>query len=81
VNDQLEATVPGVWPLGDCLTERFYLFGLRNDFEIVVAKLLDGGSRRVSDGLAASALFTDPPVGRVGLTEAEARRQAGRHLG
>src|SRR5262249_33945959 len=46
-----------------------------NDFEIVASNLLDGGRRRVSDRIPAYALYTDPPLGRAGLTEAEARRQ------
>ena len=44
-----------------------------NDHEIVAANLLDGDSRRLSDRIPAYALFTDPPLGRVGMTEAEVR--------
>src|ERR1700730_18595118 len=44
-----------------------------NDFEIVAANLLDGDRRRVSDRLPAYALYVDPPLGRAGMTEAEAR--------
>src|SRR3712207_2250828 len=44
-----------------------------NDHEIVAANLLDGGARRLSDRIPAYALFTDPPLGRVGMTEAEVR--------
>jgi pyruvate/2-oxoglutarate dehydrogenase complex dihydrolipoamide dehydrogenase (E3) component len=42
---------------------------------IVAANLLDGESRRVSDRIPAYALYVDPPLGRVGLTEAEATRR------
>src|SRR6185436_2744418 len=45
-----------------------------NDFEIVAANLLDGASRTVSDRIAAYALYTDPPLGRAGMTETEARK-------
>src|SRR5262249_25808182 len=45
-----------------------------NDFEIVAANLLDNGQRHVSDRITAYALYTDPPLGRVGMTEAEVRR-------
>src|SRR4051812_31774337 len=44
-----------------------------NDFEIAAANLLDNAPRRVSDRITAYALFTDPALGRVGMTEAEVR--------
>ena len=44
-----------------------------NDFEIVAANLLDGGARRVSDRIATCALYSDPPLGRIGMSEAEVR--------
>jgi len=44
-----------------------------NDFEIAAANLLDGTHRRVSDRILGYALYIDPPLGRVGLTETEAR--------
>jgi pyruvate/2-oxoglutarate dehydrogenase complex dihydrolipoamide dehydrogenase (E3) component len=50
-----------------------------NDFEIVAANLLDGEKRRVSDRIPGYALYTDPPLGRVGMTEAQARA-TGRRL-
>jgi pyruvate/2-oxoglutarate dehydrogenase complex dihydrolipoamide dehydrogenase (E3) component len=75
VNDQLETTVPGIWALGDCNGKGAFTHTAYNDFEIVAANLLDGGSRRVSDRISAYALFIDPPLGRVGLTETEAQRQ------
>ncbi len=45
-----------------------------NDFEIVAANLLDSDPRRVSDRIFAYALYTDPPLGRAGMTEAEVRK-------
>src|SRR5437660_8135706 len=51
-----------------------------NDFEIVAANLLDGEHRRVSDRIPAYALYTDPPLGRAGMTEAEVRRSGRRAL-
>ena len=45
-----------------------------NDFEIVAANLLDNDQRRVSDRITAYALYTDPPLGRAGMTEAEVRK-------
>ena len=68
----------GVWALGDCNGRGAFTHTAYNDFEIVAANLLDGETRRVSDRITAYALFTDPPLGRVGMSEAEARatRQA-----
>jgi pyruvate/2-oxoglutarate dehydrogenase complex dihydrolipoamide dehydrogenase (E3) component len=65
--------VPGIWALGDCNGRGAFTHTAYNDFEIVAANLLDREQRRVSDRIPAYALFTDPPLGRVGLTEAEAR--------
>jgi pyruvate/2-oxoglutarate dehydrogenase complex dihydrolipoamide dehydrogenase (E3) component len=73
VDDQLCTNVPGVWALGDCNGKGAFTHTAYNDFEIVAANLLDGGSRRVSDRITAYALYIDPPLGRAGMTEAEAR--------
>jgi pyruvate/2-oxoglutarate dehydrogenase complex dihydrolipoamide dehydrogenase (E3) component len=79
VDDQLQTTVPGIWALGDCNGRGAFTHTAYNDFEIVAANLLDKDPRRVSDRLPAYALYIDPPLGRVGLTEAEAR-QAGHEV-
>ena len=73
VDDQLQTSVPGIWALGDCNGRGAFTHSAYNDFEIVAANLLDGEDRRVSDRIPAYALYIDPPLGRVGLTEAEAR--------
>jgi pyruvate/2-oxoglutarate dehydrogenase complex dihydrolipoamide dehydrogenase (E3) component len=75
VDDQLQTNVPGIWALGDCNGRGGFTHTAYNDFEIVAANLLDGASRRVSDRIPAYALYIDPPLGRAGLTESEARRQ------
>jgi pyruvate/2-oxoglutarate dehydrogenase complex dihydrolipoamide dehydrogenase (E3) component len=75
VDDQLQTNVPGIWALGDCNGKGAFTHTAYNDFEIVAANLLDGGSRRVSDRIPAYALYIDPPLGRAGLTESEARRR------
>jgi pyruvate/2-oxoglutarate dehydrogenase complex dihydrolipoamide dehydrogenase (E3) component len=51
-----------------------------NDFEVVAANLLDKDQRRVSDRIVAYNLYTDPPLGRVGMTEAEVRKSSKRAL-
>jgi pyruvate/2-oxoglutarate dehydrogenase complex dihydrolipoamide dehydrogenase (E3) component len=79
VDDGLVTNVPGIWALGDCNGRGAFTHTAYNDFEIVAANLLDGESRRVSERVPAYALYVDPPLGRVGLTEAQARA-AGRQL-
>jgi pyruvate/2-oxoglutarate dehydrogenase complex dihydrolipoamide dehydrogenase (E3) component len=77
VDDELRTSVPGIWALGDCNGKGAFTHTSYNDFEIVAANLLDGDPRRVSDRIQAYALYIDPPLGRVGMTEAEVR-QSGR---
>jgi pyruvate/2-oxoglutarate dehydrogenase complex dihydrolipoamide dehydrogenase (E3) component len=75
VDDALRTSAPGVWALGDCNGRGAFTHTAYNDFEIVAANILDGGSRKVSDRITAYALYTDPPLGRAGMTEAEVRRR------
>lgn len=79
VDDRLATNVPGVWALGECNGRGAFTHTAYNDYEIVAANLLDGGDRKVADRLPAYALFTDPPLGRAGMSEAEARA-AGRRV-
>jgi pyruvate/2-oxoglutarate dehydrogenase complex dihydrolipoamide dehydrogenase (E3) component len=73
VDDALATSVKGIWALGDCNGRGAFTHTSWNDYEIVAANLLDGGRRRLSDRVLAYALFIDPPLGRVGLTETQAR--------
>ena len=73
VDDSLATSVPGIWAMGDCNGRGAFTHTAYNDFEIIAANLLDGESRRLSDRLVGYALYVDPPLGRVGMTEAEAR--------
>jgi pyruvate/2-oxoglutarate dehydrogenase complex dihydrolipoamide dehydrogenase (E3) component len=73
VDDGLATNVPGIWALGDCNGRGAFTHTAYNDFEIVAANLLDGESRRVSDRVLGYALYIDPPLGRVGVTDAQAR--------
>ena len=74
VDDQLRTNVPGIWALGDCNGRGAFTHTAYNDFEIVAANLLDKDPRRVTDRILCYALYTDPPLGRVGLTEHEVRK-------
>ena len=77
VDEELRTNVPGIWAIGDCNGRGAFTHTSYNDYEIVAANLFDGENRRVSDRITAYGLFIDPPLGRVGLTEAEVRK-AGR---
>lgn len=79
VDDRLATHVEGIWALGDCNGRGAFTHTAYNDFEIVAANLLDGANRRVSQRIPAYALYIDPPLGRVGLTETQAR-DTGRSL-
>ena len=80
VDNELRTNVPGIWALGDCNGKGAFTHTSYNDYEIVAANLLDGDRRRVSDRILAYGLFIDPPLGRVGMTEAEASRSGRRVL-
>ncbi len=73
-DDQLRTNVPGIWALGDCNGKGAFTHTSYNDFEIVAANLLDNDPRRVSDRIPAWALYIDPPLGRVGMSEEEVRK-------
>jgi len=73
VDDQLRTNVPGIWALGDCNGKGAFTHTAYNDFEIAAQNLLDGRSRRVSDRIPCYGLFIDPPLGRVGMSETQAR--------
>ena len=74
VDDQLRTNIAGIWAMGDCNGRGAFTHTSWNDFQIVAANLLDSDRRRVSDRITAYALYTDPPLGRIGMTEAEVRK-------
>jgi len=74
VDDTLNTSVPNVYALGDCNGHGGFTHTAYNDYEIVADNLLSGAHRKVSDRIPIYGLFTDPPLGRLGRTEAEARR-------
>jgi len=73
VDEELRTSVPGVWAMGDVNGRGAFTHTAYNDYQIVASNLLDGGRRRVTDRIGAYALFIDPPLGRVGMSEAEVR--------
>ena len=74
VDDQLRTNISGIWAMGDCNGRGAFTHTSWNDFEVVAANLLDNDPRRVSDRITAYALYTDPPLGRAGMTAAEVRK-------
>ena len=73
VDDQCRTSAQGVWAVGDCNGRGAFTHTAWNDHEIVVANLFDHDARRISDRIACYALFIDPALGRIGMTETEAR--------
>jgi pyruvate/2-oxoglutarate dehydrogenase complex dihydrolipoamide dehydrogenase (E3) component len=74
VDDQLRTSVAGIWAMGDCNGRGAFTHTSWNDYEIVASNLLDNDHRRVSDRITSYALYTDPPLGRAGMTETEVRK-------
>jgi pyruvate/2-oxoglutarate dehydrogenase complex dihydrolipoamide dehydrogenase (E3) component len=66
--------------MGDCNGRGAFTHTSYNDYEIIVANLFDNDPRRVSDRIVCYGLFIDPPLGRAGMTEAEARATGKRIL-
>lgn len=79
VDDQLRTSAEGVWAMGDCNGRGAFTHTSYNDYEILAANLFDDDPRRVSDRVPCYGLFIDPPLGRVGMTEEQARA-AGRRV-
>jgi pyruvate/2-oxoglutarate dehydrogenase complex dihydrolipoamide dehydrogenase (E3) component len=80
VDDELRTSAPNVWAIGDCNGRGAFTHTSYNDYEIVAGNLLDGDTRRVTDRIPIYGLFIDPPLGRVGMDEAEARASGRRVL-
>jgi pyruvate/2-oxoglutarate dehydrogenase complex dihydrolipoamide dehydrogenase (E3) component len=74
VDDQLRTSVDGVWALGDCNGRGGFTHTSYNDYEIVAGNLLDNEHRRVTDRIQAHALYIDPPLAQIGMTEAQVRK-------
>jgi pyruvate/2-oxoglutarate dehydrogenase complex dihydrolipoamide dehydrogenase (E3) component len=79
VNDKLETSAPGIYALGDVKGGPAFTHISYDDYRIVAANLLEHGHRRVSDRPLPYTVFTDPELGRIGMTETEAR-QSGRKI-
>ncbi len=74
VDDECRTSTANVWALGECNGKGAFTHTSYNDYEIVAANLFDHDARKISDRIQTYALFIDPPLGRAGMTEAEARK-------
>ena len=72
VNDRLETKAPNVWAVGECAGSPYFTHVSENDFHIIHANL-NGENRSTRDRLIPYCLFIDPPLGRVGINESQAR--------
>jgi pyruvate/2-oxoglutarate dehydrogenase complex dihydrolipoamide dehydrogenase (E3) component len=74
VDEALRTSNPHVWALGDCNGKGAFTHTAYNDYEIVADNLLANAGRKYTDRVPVYALYTDPPLGRVGMGEAEIRK-------
>jgi pyruvate/2-oxoglutarate dehydrogenase complex dihydrolipoamide dehydrogenase (E3) component len=74
VDEALRTSNPDVWALGDCNGKGAFTHTAYNDYEIVADNLLSDAGRKYTDRIPVYALYTDPPLGRVGMGEAEIRK-------
>lgn len=75
VNNRLETNVPGVWALGDVKGGPAFTHISYNDFQIVYGNLIEGKNLGIDKRIVPYCVYTDPELGRVGMTEKEARAQ------
>jgi pyruvate/2-oxoglutarate dehydrogenase complex dihydrolipoamide dehydrogenase (E3) component len=75
VNDKLETNVPGVYATGDVKGGPAFTHISYDDYRILRDNLLHGANRTIKGRLVPNVVYTDPQLGRVGLTENEARAQ------
>ena len=79
VNEKLETSAPGIWALGDVTGGPAFTHISYNDYQIVYGDLIEGKNLTTVNRYVPYSLFTDPQLGRVGMTEKEARA-SGRKL-
>jgi len=80
VDDACRTSADGVWCMGDANGKGAFTHTSWNDYEIVAANLFDNDPRKISDRIPCYALFIDPPLGRAGMNEDEAKRSGRRIL-
>jgi pyruvate/2-oxoglutarate dehydrogenase complex dihydrolipoamide dehydrogenase (E3) component len=73
VNGRMETSAAGIWAMGDVKGGPAFTHISYNDYQIVYANLIEGKNLTIEHRYLPYALFTDPPLGRVGITEQDAR--------
>jgi pyruvate/2-oxoglutarate dehydrogenase complex dihydrolipoamide dehydrogenase (E3) component len=74
VDESLRTSNPNVWALGDCNGKGAFTHTSYNDYEIVADNVLANANRKYTDRIPVYALYTDPPLGRIGMNEADIRK-------
>ena len=80
VDDELRTNVAGIWAIGDCNGRGAFTHTAYNDYEIVADNVLNAAHRSVTGRLVPYALFIDPPLARVGMSDAEVKQSGRRAL-
>ncbi len=75
VNDHMETSVPGIWAIGDVNGEQPFTRVCQEEAKVAYANAFEGATYRIERSALGHAIFTDPEIASVGLTEQEARRQ------
>ena len=75
INDRLETTVKNIYALGDVKGGPQFTHISYNDYVVVTANLLQKGNQTIKDRMVPYCMFTDPQLGRIGITEMEAEKQ------
>jgi pyruvate/2-oxoglutarate dehydrogenase complex dihydrolipoamide dehydrogenase (E3) component len=78
-NDRLETSAPGVYVLGDCKGGPAFTHISYDDYRILRTNLIEGGNASIAGRMVPYTVFIDPQLGRIGLSEEEARQQ-GRNI-
>ena len=76
VNDRLETTAPGIWAIGDVTGGPAFTHLSYHDFQIIYGNVYEGAKLSTARRIVPYAVYTDPSLGRVGLTEKAARAQS-----
>ena len=80
VDDHLRTRVKGIWAMGDINGRGAFTHTSYNDFEIVADNVIDHGKRSIAKRIPVYGLFIDPPLGRIGMSEAEVRKSGKKAL-
>ncbi|GAA3747340.1 mercuric reductase [Terriglobus aquaticus] len=75
VNERLETNVPGIWAMGDVKGGPAFTHISYDDFRVIRTNVLEGGDASIAGRMTNYTMFTDPELGRIGLSEKDAAEQ------